>query len=62
MAQSTLFRSCQAGQSTYGKCPKISNIKVSDKIANENSGDPDQTAPKEQSDQDLHCLTVHLLL
>ena len=45
----------------YGKCPKISNIKVSNKIANENSVDPDQAAPKEQSDHGLHCLTVHLL-
>ena len=44
----------------YGKCPKISNFEVSDKIANKNSVDPDQTAPNEQSDQGLHCLTVHL--
>ena len=26
-----------------------------------NSTDPDQTAPKEQSDQGLHCLLLHLL-
>ena len=30
----------------YGKCPKISYTKVSDKIANANSADPDQTAPE----------------
>ena len=29
----------------YGKCPKISNTKVSDKIVYANSADPDQTAP-----------------
>ena len=29
----------------HGKCPKISYIKVSDKMAYENSADPDQTAP-----------------
>ena len=31
----------------YGKCPKISNIKVSDKMANANNADPEQTAPEE---------------
>ena len=25
-----------------------------------NRADPDQTAPKEQSDQDLHCLVHHV--
>ena len=25
-----------------------------------NSADPDQTAPQEQSDQDLHCLLMHV--
>ena len=30
----------------YGKCPKISYTKVSDKIAYANSADPDQTAPE----------------
>ena len=30
----------------YGKCPKISNTKVSDKMTYVNSADPDQTAPK----------------
>ena len=30
----------------YGKCPKISYNKVSDKIAYANSADPDQTAPE----------------
>ena len=29
----------------YGKCPKILNTKVSDKMAYANSADPDQTAP-----------------
>ena len=32
---------------------------VSDKVACVNSADPDQTAPKEQSDQGLHCLPFH---
>ena len=30
----------------YGKCPKISNTKVSDKMPYANSADPDQTAPE----------------
>ena len=30
----------------YGKCPKISNTKVSNKMTYENSADPDQTAPE----------------
>ena len=29
----------------YGKCPKISYTKMSDKMAYANSADPDQTAP-----------------
>ena len=29
----------------YGKCPKISNIKVSDKMIYANCADPDQTVP-----------------
>ena len=40
----------------YGKCPKVMNTKVSDKMAYANSIDPDQ---KEQSDQGLHCLPFH---
>ena len=28
----------------YGKCPKISNTKVYDKMSYANSADPDQTA------------------
>ena len=32
--------------SIYGKCPKISYTKVSNKIAYTNSEDPDQTAPE----------------
>ena len=31
--------------SSYGKCPKISNTKLSDKMTYANSADPDQTAP-----------------
>ena len=30
---------------TYDKCPKISNTRVSDKMAYANSADPDPTAP-----------------
>ena len=30
----------------YGKCPKISNTKASDKMTYANSVDPDQTAPE----------------
>ena len=30
----------------YGKCPKNSNTKASDKMAYANSVDPDQTAPE----------------
>ena len=30
----------------YGKCPKILNTKVSDKMAYANSVDPDQPAPE----------------
>ena len=30
----------------YGKCPKILHTKVSDKMAYENSAEPDQTAPE----------------
>ena len=36
--------------------------KVSDRQAWANSADPDQTAPKEQSDQGLHCLPFRLQL
>ena len=39
----------------YGKCPKIPNTKVSDKMTYANNADPNQTAP----DQDLHCLPFH---
>ena len=45
------------GKNIYGKCPKISNTKVSDKMTYANSADPDQTAP--DSDQGLHCLPFH---
>ena len=30
----------------YGKCPKISYTKVSDKISHTNSVDPDETTPE----------------
>ena len=30
----------------YGKCPKISNTKESDKMSYANHADPDQTAPE----------------
>ena len=30
----------------YGKCRKILNIKVSDKMPSANSADPDQTVPE----------------
>ena len=42
----------------YGKCPKISYMKVSDKMAYANRADPDQTAAPE-SDQGLHCLPFY---
>ena len=32
--------------SIYGKCPKILNTKVSDKMPYANSADPDQPAPE----------------
>ena len=35
----------KAGKVVYGKCPKISNTKVSDKMTCADSADPDQTAP-----------------
>ena len=41
----------------YGRCPKILNTKVADKMAYVNSVDPVQ---KEQSDPGLHCLPFHL--
>ena len=43
----------------YGKCSKISNTIVSDKMTYANSTDPDQTAPEGESDQGLHCLPFH---
>ena len=39
----------------YGKCPKILNAKVSDKMIYANCADPDETAP----DMGLHCLPFH---
>ena len=43
----------------YGKCPKISNTKVADKLAYANMNDSDQTAPEDQSEQSLHCLPFY---
>ena len=43
----------------YDKCPKISNTKKSDKMANANSADSDQTAP---SDQGLHFLPLNFVV
>ena len=42
-----MLRSCdiQIFMGKYDKCPKTSYTKVSDKMANANSADPDQTAP-----------------
>ena len=40
---------------SYGKCPKIPNTKVSDKMTYASSAVPDQTAP----DQGLLCLPFH---
>ena len=42
---------------------QVHDPKFLDRQAWANSVDPDQTAPKEQSDQGLHCLqfTLHLL-
>ena len=36
----------EADLNSYGKCPRISYTKVSDKVAYANSADPDQTAPE----------------
>ena len=38
-------------------CHNVPKIKKSSQA---NNADPDQTAPKEQSDQDLHCLLFSL--
>ena len=38
----------------------LKNIKYWDMYVSANSVDSDQTALKEQSDQDLHCLTFYL--
>ena len=46
----------------YGKCAKISNTKVSDKMTYANSANPDQRFRlllKEQCDQGVHCLPFH---
>ena len=41
----TFWRAKMPYLELYGKCPKISNTKVSDKVIYANSADPDQTAP-----------------
>ena len=48
----------RANSNDYRNDPKFSDRQVW-----ANSADPDQTAPKEQSDQGLHCLQfpLHLL-
>ena len=57
LGQQNLWR--HVSLNNYGKYPKISYTKVSDKMAYVNSADPDQTAPKEQSDHGLHHLPFH---
>ena len=43
---SCLFWFCISFSNIYGKCPKNSNTKASDKMTYANSVDPDQTAPE----------------
>ena len=40
---------------------QLSDDVSQDSLLNTISVDPDQTAPKEQSDQDLHCLLMSFL-
>ena len=42
--------------------PLCNDPKFLDRQVYANSADPDQTAPKEQSDQCVHCLQFHLHL
>ena len=48
-----------ANSTIWGSVKKLIVKKVSTKLL-ANSADPDQTAPKEQSDLGLHCLTSFL--
>ena len=41
-----IFNMVTSHGNMYGKCPKISNTKVSDKRTYANSADPDQTVPE----------------
>ena len=43
---SPLWKRVYSRRKEYGKCPKISNTKVTDKMTYANSTDPDQTALK----------------
>ena len=60
-----IWASCQTYLIPYpnsqgnSNCHKISYTSFEDKPACANSADPDQTAPKEQSDHCLHCLPFH---
>ena len=49
---------------TYGKCPKILYIKVSDKIPYANNVEPDQTAPERAvwSGYTLFVITPSILI
>ena len=42
----------------YGKCPKIFDTEVSDKMVYADMLDPHQTAPEGESDQGLHFLPL----
>ena len=46
MNLNSLIISCILFLVLYGKCPKLSDNKVSDKMPYANSADPDQTAPE----------------
>ena len=39
-----IYHTCHLVKNAYGKCPKNSNTKVSDKMTYANSAGPDQTA------------------
>ena len=41
-----ILKNLRAQCGNYGKCPKILNTKVSNKMALANSADQDQTAPE----------------
>ena len=58
MYQNILTNFCAYPKIQQANFPKD----VSKMLDTANSVDPDQTAPQEQSDQDLHCLLKVLLL